>query len=157
VSGNWWGRTREKWRERGARGSAEDLWSHWERTVVVSFAVLLVAVPTAFAIFPTWTSSLKAGWRILILVCWLAVAFIAVLLAALADDSVRKTVEASQESVEASRRAVLRSEHRAALRDQLAGMFVPGVGGLPEQHHVTLYGVSSDGQFLIPVYPAALD
>jgi hypothetical protein len=134
--------------DRRWRGWLAKSWQDSARTIIVIVGLVLVAVPTAFGAFP-YLVSLWITWRALIGLAWLAVAVVAVRLAAKSDDAVRDAVKAGND------RSLL-AEHRNKLRDQLESLFVSGTGGLPDSYHLTPYGPSPDGQFLIPLYPPAL-
>lgn len=123
-------------------------WRQWQRAVVVGLGVILVAVPTLFAIFPAWTT-LWFPWRILVAAGWLGAAVGAVVVAAVSDDELHGRVDASVQ------RAIL-AERRDVMRDHLQALLVPGAGGLPPQYQVTLYAPSADGAYLVPLYPPAL-
>jgi hypothetical protein len=84
-----------------------------------------------------------------LVVAWLLTALGAAVLTARADDRLHRLVEAEQ-------RTAVRAEHRATLRDQFRGIVVPGIGGLPDQYHITDYGPTPDGRFLVPVFPPAV-
>jgi len=115
----------------------------------VSLGVLLVAVPTVFAMFPGLTTWSRRT-RVEIIIGWLVIALVGALLTALADARLHRLVAADQE-------AAVVAERRATIRDQFRGLLVPGIGGLPEQYHMTVYGPTPDRRFLIPLYPPALN
>jgi hypothetical protein len=110
--------------------------------------VILIAVPTLFAVFPGWAQWPVAD-KVRLMVAWLAVAVVGAILTAVADDRLHKQVEADQ-------RVAIRAEHRATIRDQFRSILVPGVGGLPEQYQLTVYAPTPDRKFLIPMFPSAL-
>ncbi len=116
--------------------------------IPVFLGVLLVVVPTVFAVFPSW-ADWPAWSRSLVLIGWLGIAVGAVWLTSRADRLLHEAVEQD------SRSAVL-AVQRAAISDQFRSLLVPWIGGLPEQYHLTVYGPTPDQRFLIPVFPPAL-
>lgn len=121
----------------------------WRILIPVLFGVALVAVPTAFTVFPGWTQWARE-WRLLLLVVWLLVAISGVVLTARADDSLHTAIAADQ-------KAALLAERRAIIREQFSAALPRGVGGVPAQYHLTVYGPSPDGRFLIPLFPPVLN
>jgi len=117
--------------------------------IPVAFGVVLVAVPTAYSIFPGWARA-WAGWRALTLVAWLVAAVVGVRLTAKADSDLQASVSQEQ-------RQAQRVERRATISDRFRALLVPGAGGIPAHYQVTVYGPSPDGRFLIPLFPPALD
>lgn len=120
------------------------------RRVVVPVAagVVLVAIPTVFAVFPSLTDW-PTGARMTILSVWVAVAIVGTILTNIADDRLHRAIRADQQSA-------IVAEHRATLREQFNGLLQPAIGGIPEQYHLTVYAPSPDGQFLLPVFPAVV-
>jgi hypothetical protein len=110
--------------------------------------VILIAVPTLFAIFPGWTQW-PVDDRTRVFVGWIFIAVVGAGLTAFADERLHAGIEADQ-------RAAIRAEHRATLRDHFRSILVPGIGGLPPQYHLTVFAPTKDKKFLIPVYPPAL-
>ena len=76
-------------------------------------------------------------------------AVLATIVATRADDQLRELVEKDQQS------AII-AEHRAALGYQFEGLLQPGIGGIPDQYHITVYAVTPDERFLIPVFPPVI-
>jgi hypothetical protein len=123
-------------------------WRRARVVIPVTFGLVLVSVPTAFTVFPgiaDWSRSI----RIAIVVFWVLFAVVGAFLTARADEKLQKAIYSDQQ-------ALIRAEHRAAIRDQFNGMLVPGVGGLPDSYHLTVYAPTPDHKFLVPVHPACL-
>lgn len=116
--------------------------------IPVTAGLILVGVPTVFAVFPTLTTW-PIGVRALILAAWVGVAGLAAYLTNRADERLHETVQDE-------RAAAILAEHRSTLRDQFEGLLQPGVGGIPDQYHLTVYAPSPDGVCMVPVYPAAV-
>jgi hypothetical protein len=113
------------------------------------FGIILVALPTTYALFPGLAerSRRERGW---ILAGWLLAAAMGVGLTTLADARLHRAIQRDE-------RRTLLAERRATVRDQFRGLLLPGVGGIPEQYHITVYAPSEDGAFLIPIYPPAIN
>jgi hypothetical protein len=124
------------------------LWDGFHRTALILVGVLLVAVPTAFTMFPRF-----AGWplwvRIALGALWLCVATVVVIFTGVSDEETLRAVRLGNEVAQAS-------EERAKLRDQFQVLLVAGAGGLPPSYQITVYGPSPDARFLVPIYPPAL-
>jgi hypothetical protein len=117
--------------------------------IPVIAGVILVGVPTVFTVFPAW--AMWPTWsRGLILGAWAVVAGLAAYLTNHADEKL-------QRAVQDDRMAAILAEHRATLRDQFEGLLQPGIGGIPDEYHLTVYAPSPDGTYLIPVFPAAVN
>jgi hypothetical protein len=114
----------------------------------LALGVLLLAVPTGFAIFPHW-GRWPLDARELIMIGWVLIAALAGWLTITADRDLHAAVQAEREQI-------IRAERRAALADHLRVLLAPGANGIPERYIFTLYGPSPDGEFLIPLYPPAL-
>jgi hypothetical protein len=109
-------------------------------------ALIFVGLPTVFALFPGLTA-LGRVERVFILFGWFLVGLVGALFTAEADRSLHRELDAE-------RAAVIRSEHRANLRDHFQGILDPHICGLPDQYHLTVFVPVDD--FLVPVYPAAI-
>ena len=130
------------------RTNEEDRLRLLRLVIPVVGGVVLVAVPTVFTVFASFTDW-PVSARVVILIGWVAVAVVAADLTNQADDRLQRAIRADQES------AVV-AEHRATLRGQFDSLLQPGIGGIPEQYHLTVYAPSPDGAFLIPVSPAVV-
>jgi hypothetical protein len=84
-----------------------------------------------------------------IAVAWLIVAIGGAALTARADEQLRAAM--------ASERAnFLRGERRRAIIDSIESVLVPGVGGLPLEYQLSVYGPTTDNRYVFPLYPRAL-
>jgi len=118
--------------------------------VPIAFGVVLVALPTAYTIFPEWGSDARTEWRLGILALWLVVAVVGAWLTTSGDSRLHTLVR--QEAAQRDR-----AQRRAAITVQFQNILVPGVAGIPVQYQFTVYGPSPDGRFLIPLLPPALN
>jgi hypothetical protein len=121
--------------------------------VVVVLGVVIAAVPAGFTMFPP-TGPGYFGQRVITFIAWVVALLVAVALATLGDDALRQLVS---DELGIARADALRAERRAAVSDQFRALLVPGVGGLPATYMLTVYAPSSDGRYLIPVHPPALN
>ena len=105
----------------------------------VVVGIVLVAVPTAFTVFPHW-----ATWsmpiRAVILVGWLLLAIAGVLITAVTNSRLQA--------------ALVREERRANLESHFRSLLDPSVSGLPDQYQFTVY--TNVAEFFVPVYPRIL-
>jgi hypothetical protein len=131
------------WHRVGAtmRALAAAAWRRRRMVLPVSFGVVLIAVPTAFSIFPGWTHWSRAT-RVWVLIGWLVVALIGVALTALADNQLHRAVE--------------RAERRTVLRDLFTAALMGTARGVPGPYELTVYMPSEDHKYLFPVFPPVL-
>lgn len=137
----------------GGGGAAQSSAVHRARSrrvfVPVGFAVVLVGVPTVFAIFPglaQWPTPRKLG----VTAAWVVLAFLGAILTARADQHLHEVVATESESI-------VVAEHRATIREVFSTLLQPAIGGIPEQYHLSVYAPSPDKRFLVPVFPAAVN
>ena len=126
----------------------EQWWRLLRILVPVAAAVALAAVPTLFTIFPAWTDW-RVQARVVLISAWLLVAVVAGIFTAIADRRLHLLMEADQ-------RALVRAEHRTTLNEQFRSILFPGVGGMPEHYHLTVYAPTHRGDFLVPLFPPAV-
>jgi hypothetical protein len=114
------------------------------------FALVLVAVPTAYTIFPEWGADARTGWRVSILAGWIVLAGMGALLTTATDRRLHAMV--AEERLEQ-----VRAARRSQISDQFRVILVPGVADIPPQYQFTVYVPTPNNAFLIPVFPPALD
>jgi hypothetical protein len=114
------------------------------RAKALAAGVALLAVPTAFGVFPGWTEW-PAFWRGVILVVWLLVAAATVAGATLRDETIH--------DLTADRKALLKSLRLLGTREVLDALLRPGTRGIPESYEFTLYLYDEAVDKLVAYYP----
>jgi len=109
------------------------------RTLVFGLAILLVAVPTAAALFPGYVYRTDRDRRVAVMVAWLAVAALATFVS---------------QSRESSAHAMAKSSHRMLLRRHVEDLLGEGCG-IPPEYQATVY-LPDDKIHLLHPFKAAL-
>lgn len=117
--------------DRGLRGN---------RQLAISFALLLLAVPTAAALFPGFVFRTQRCWRVLVMVLWLGVAWAT----AVAAHSRERRTE-----------AMAQASHRNLIRSHLTLLLEPHRCEIPECYDSCVY-LDSD-RLLLPWFPDFVD
>jgi hypothetical protein len=111
----------------------------------VLFGLALVAVPTAYSIFPGLTLwSRDKRW--LVLVSWLFLAVVGTAASVVANNALHAGIERDE------KRLVV-AEHRSVIRDHFRTLFAPDATGFPPIYQFTVYAPTPDEAYLVPVYP----
>jgi len=109
----------------------------------VSIGLFLVAIPTAFSVFPQW-GEWPPGIRVVVLLSWLVAATFAVWITAKGDS---QRDEALNKDYEAAKR----NERRTALTGQFDSLLGPRKSGFDEHYNFTVYVPVC--HYLVPIYP----
>lgn len=119
---------------------------HARLLIPVASAVVLVLIPTLFAVFPS-LPGLPRWDRIWIMAGWLGIAILGTILTAKADSKLHIKVDGHRRALEAA-------EQRLAIGERFSAMLNPASTGLPQQYGLTVYAESVG--YLIPVYPRSV-
>lgn len=105
------------------------------RSSAISAGLLIVLVPTLFAVFPHW-GSWPVGVRVAIIAVWLAAAVVVVYASTRQSEAVEELVDATRERASESRLATGRYVLDLVLR--------PGAGGFANHYEFRLYAPDPD-------------
>jgi hypothetical protein len=119
-------------------------WIRFSRAKALGAGVALLAVPTFFTVFPTWTDW-HPSVRIGIVVVWLLIAA-----AVVASEIVRGEAIAA---ITTERREIARNLRLVATREVLEALLRSSTRGIPDHYELTLYLYDEEKDKLLPYFP----
>lgn len=111
----------------------------------LAVGIVLLAVPTFFTVFPSWTDWSSWG-RGALLAVWSMTAMITIASASKRDEAIQQLSE--------DRKAQLRRLRLIATAELLGALLRPGTKNIPEHYEFTVYLYDDQQKMLRPIWPA---